>query len=56
LLEQSPSLRRKLARGLGDNYSRAVKRAAAEMSLGVEHFPRVCPYGVEQMLDEDFLP
>jgi len=56
VLEQSPSLRPKLASGLADNYARAVKRAAAETGLGSDHFPDACPYRVEQVLDEDFLP
>jgi Domain of unknown function DUF29 len=56
VLAQSPSLRPKLASGLSDNYARAVKRAAAETGLGSERFPATCPYGVEQVLDEDFLP
>jgi Domain of unknown function DUF29 len=56
VLEQSPSLRPKLETGLADNYTRAVKRAAAETGLGSERFPATCPYAVEQVLDEDFLP
>ncbi len=56
VLAQSPSLRPKLASGLADNYARAVKRAAAETGLASERFPATCPYGVEQVLDEDFLP
>jgi hypothetical protein len=56
LVAQSPSLRPKLASGLADNYARAVLRAAAETGLGRERFPATCPYRVEQVLDEDFLP
>ena len=56
LLEESPSLRGKLASGLADNYTRAVKLAAIETGLGNERFPQTCPYGVEQVLDASFLP
>jgi len=56
LLTQSPSLRPKLAGGLGSNYDQAVKLAAAETGLRKEAFPPSCPYRVEQLLDDDFLP
>ncbi len=56
VLEQSPSLRPVLESSLGDNYTRAVKRAAAETGVGHERFSGACPYRVEQILDEDFLP
>ena len=56
LLEQSPSLRPKLESGLQDDYVRAVKRAAAETGLAADRFPPACPYRVDQILDEDFLP
>ena len=53
---QSPSLRPELESGLADNYARAVKRAAAETGLSGDRFPAACPYRVDQVLDEDFLP
>jgi hypothetical protein len=56
VLEQSPTLRPVLARSLSDNYARAVKRATAETGLGDERFPGTCPYRVDQVLDEDYLP
>jgi len=56
LLAQSPSLRPRLAGGLESNYHQAVKLAAAETGLGKEAFPASCPYRVEQLLDDDFLP
>ena len=37
-------------------YVRAVKRAVAETGLSADRFPPVCPYRVDQILDEDFLP
>src|SRR5262245_42870083 len=56
LLEQSPSLRRTLESSLQDSYVRAVKRAAAETGLAADRFPPACPYRVDQILDEHFLP
>ena len=56
LLAQSPSLRPKLESGLGNNYARAVKRSAAETGIAADRFAPACPYRVDQILDEDFLP
>jgi hypothetical protein len=56
LLAQSPSLRPRLEGSLADNYARAVKRAAAESGLAADRFPPACPYRIDQILDEDFLP
>jgi hypothetical protein len=39
-----------------EDYQGAVKRAAAETGLSGETFPSVCPYSIEQILDEEFLP
>jgi hypothetical protein len=55
LLEQSPSLRPKVAGELGRNYVGAVKRALPESGLGKDAFPVRCPFTVEQILDEEFL-
>ena len=56
LLRRSPSLRRHLRIEEAENYQGAVKRAAAETGLGRETFPSACPYPIEQILDEEFLP
>jgi hypothetical protein len=56
LLEQSPSLRPRLESDLTENYARAVKRAVAETDLAADRFRPACPYRVDQILDEDFLP
>jgi hypothetical protein len=55
-LRDSPSLRPTLTRELPRNYARAVKRAATETSLGVDRFPLQCPFTVDEILDDDFLP
>jgi len=56
LLSQSPSLRRKLVEALAANYRGAVKRALTESGLPEDRVPTTCPYRVEDVLDEDFLP
>jgi len=48
LLRDSPSLRPRLLQDLPANYARAIKRA--------DKFPSRCPFTLEQILDEDFLP
>jgi hypothetical protein len=55
-LEQSPSLKGKLDRGLPDNYAKAVRRAISETGLAREQFPSACPFTLEQILDPEFLP
>lgn len=39
-----------------DAYRRARKGAARETGLPIETFPEVCPFTLNQILDEDFLP
>lgn len=56
LLAQSPSLRPRLVSGIAENHRRAIRRAAAEVNLAPERFPPICPYSLEQVLDDDFLP
>lgn len=56
LLEQSPSLAARLRSSLADSYRGAVKRAAVDTGYAHDHFPDVCPYAIDQLLDEDFLP
>jgi len=56
LLRQSPSLRPKLTSELVQNYANAVKRAVPETGLRKEDFPVGCPFTIEQILDEEFLP
>ncbi len=56
LLRQSPSLRRHLSIEAVENYSGAVKRAAAQTGLKKGAFPSPCPFSQVQILDEEFLP
>lgn len=56
ILRQSPSLRPKIASELGYNYAGAVKRAVPETGLAPKEFARACPFTLDQILDEHFLP
>jgi hypothetical protein len=54
LLRQSPSMRQRVAEQAEDGYPRAAANAADETSLERARF--LCPYTVEQLLDDDFWP
>ena len=58
LLEQSPSLRRMVPESVEKVYPSATKRAGLEMRrTNLQHiFPAPCPWTVDQILDEDYLP
>lgn len=57
LLEQSPSLKRFLsAEQLAKVYHKAMRDAVIETDLDAHLFPIDCPYRLEQILDEDWLP
>jgi hypothetical protein len=56
LLQQSPSLRERLATELAANYAGALKRALPETGLSKDAFPARCPFTVDQMLEEESLP
>jgi len=56
ILEDSPSLRAFLPEALAWAYPRVRKEAAKETGLPLATFPEVCPWSLEQLQDEDFLP
>ena len=57
LLEQSPSLKTLLdANTLTKVYGKAVRDTVIETDLERHLFPVECPYRLEQILDEDWLP
>jgi hypothetical protein len=56
LLKDSPSLKHRLAERVADAYPGALVAAARETNLPKETFPKICPYSLEQILDEDFYP
>ena len=60
LLEESPSLKATLPEVIRKVYPIAQKQAGKEMRLDkfqwARIFPAECPWTVEQILDEDYLP
>ena len=55
-LEDSPSLKRYTATKLEDCYQRARRQAAKQTSLEISAFPNTCPYSLELVLAESWLP
>lgn len=56
LLERIPSLKSRMQEVVGGIYPRAVTLAMRETKLSQDCFPVVCPYTIEQLLDDDFFP
>jgi hypothetical protein len=56
LLKQSPSLKSGLADLIQAEYTQAAKRASAETGLSRKSFPPECPYTLQQIIEDDFLP
>jgi Domain of unknown function DUF29 len=56
LLEEAPSLRRYAEEGLLKAHRDAVKEASAETGIPIRQFPEQCPFGFEQVLEDEFLP
>ena len=60
LLEENPSLRPQLPDAMAKAYASACKSAAREMKLAGHRshaiFPAQCPWSLEEILDDDFLP
>jgi hypothetical protein len=55
-IEDSPSLKNYPAEQLEKSYQRARRQAAKQTSMQVSVFPEECPYPLELVLDEDWLP
>jgi len=56
LLQQSPSLRAKLATNLAAAYRSAVARAVAQTKLAASEFDAESPFSLDQVLSDTFLP
>ena len=56
LLRQSPSLRQRLLAEMREIYQVSMKLAADETGLKRDRFPAACPFSIDEILDEDFLP
>jgi hypothetical protein len=55
-LKQMPSLRAYLADRIADFYPKAVAVAVRDTGLAKSAFPKICPYTIEQILYQQFLP
>jgi Domain of unknown function DUF29 len=55
-IEDSPSLRSYPGEQLKESYQRARRQAAKQTSLEISMFPDECPYPLELVLAEDWLP
>ena len=55
-IADSPSLKSYPAVQLKESYSRARRQAAKQTGIQASAFPEECPYAIELVLDEDWLP
>ena len=56
LLEDSPSLKNEITDKIAVAYEKAVLAAEVETGIEKHNFPAECPFSLEQILDEAFLP
>ncbi len=56
VLRDNPSLKYQLEQRIIDCYPDAKSYAAIETKLSKSHFPEECPYSLEQLFNENFLP
>lgn len=56
LLDDSPSLKTFLKGALAWAYPRARRQASDETGLPLTEFPEACPYSLDPVLDDGFLP
>lgn len=55
-IEDSPSLKSYPAEQLETSYQRARRQAAQQTKIEIAVFPEQCPYSLEQILADDWLP
>ncbi|WP_392481827.1 DUF29 domain-containing protein [Nostoc sp. C110] len=55
-IEDSPSLKNYPTEQLEESYQRARRQAAKQTGIQISVFPEECPYFLELVLDEDWLP
>jgi hypothetical protein len=56
VIEDSPSLKNYPLEQLKESYQRWRRQASKQTSIQIAVFPEDCPYLLEQILDEDWLP
>lgn len=55
-IEDSPSLKYYPTEQLEESYQRARRQAAKQTNMAISVFPDACPYSLELVLTEDWLP
>ncbi|MBF0343690.1 MAG: DUF29 domain-containing protein [Nitrospirae bacterium] len=56
LLRKNPSLKNRLSDALLESYGDAVLMASRQSDIPLSMFPHDCPYSLEQILADSFLP
>jgi hypothetical protein len=56
ILRDSPSLKPFAASALTESYRHAATRASLEIGIPLDQFPAECPFTLDQLLDDEFLP
>jgi hypothetical protein len=56
ILEMSPSLWRTPADSLDWSYRYGRREAARETQIALKNFPETCPYTIDDILNDDFMP
>jgi len=56
ILEENPSLKPRIHELAVGAYREAVREAIVETGLPKETFPAECPYTLQQIMDDEFLP
>ena len=56
ILKESPSLKAYFSQIIDDSYTESVKQAKAETRLPITIFPQKCPYSLNSIIDDEFLP
>jgi hypothetical protein len=56
LLKDNPSLKPYLAEAIEEGYALALLLVAKETPLEIEDLPDVCPYSLEEAIDDTFFP
>lgn len=56
VIEDSPSLKNYPLEKLKESYQRARHQTSKQTNIQISVFPEDCPYLLEQILDEDWLP
>jgi hypothetical protein len=56
LLQESPSLNHEIELKIEEAYEEAIVLAIRDTGLEEDKFPKICPFNLEQCLNQDFFP